>query len=77
MLQTTVLRNPTLLKDKNLLSINMAHKWINRFKRRFGYGTLSLYKADETEMRKNISDMHCRSEKYLAEELMREFGLLS
>ena len=27
------------------------------------------------EMREGISDMHCRSEKYLAEELMREFCL--
>jgi len=26
------------------------------------------------EMRDGISDMHCRSEKYLAEELMQEFG---
>jgi len=27
------------------------------------------------EMREGISDMHCRSEKYLAEELMMEYGL--
>ena len=27
------------------------------------------------EMREGISDMHCRSEKYLAEELMLEFGI--
>ena len=27
------------------------------------------------EMRDGISDMHCRSEKYLAEELMLEFGM--
>jgi len=27
------------------------------------------------EMREGISDMHCRSEKYLAEDLMQEFGL--
>ena len=26
------------------------------------------------EMRDGISDMHCRSEKYLAEELMQEFS---
>ena len=29
------------------------------------------------EMREGISDMHCRSEKYLAEELIQEFGLPS
>ena len=34
---------------------SQAEKWTNRFKRRFGYGTLSLYKADEAEMRENIS----------------------
>ena len=28
-----------------------------------------------TEMREGISDMHCRSEKYLAEELLQEFGM--
>ena len=27
------------------------------------------------EMRDGISDMHCRSDKYLAEDLMREFGI--
>jgi hypothetical protein len=27
------------------------------------------------EMREGISDMHCRSEPYLAEELMQEFNL--
>jgi len=27
------------------------------------------------EMREGISDMHCRSDKYLAEELMMEYGL--
>ena len=27
------------------------------------------------EMREGISDMHCRSEKYLAEELMMEYKL--
>ncbi|MCL2266223.1 MAG: DUF3791 domain-containing protein [Treponema sp.] len=27
------------------------------------------------EMREGISDMHCRSDKYLAEELMQEFEL--
>ena len=27
------------------------------------------------EMREGISDMHCRSEKYLAEDLMREFNI--
>ena len=27
------------------------------------------------EMRDGVSDMHCRSEKYLAEDLMQEFGM--
>lgn len=27
------------------------------------------------EMRDGISDMHCRSEKYLAEDLIQEFGM--
>ena len=27
------------------------------------------------EMREGVSDMHCRSDKYLAEELMMEFGM--
>ena len=27
------------------------------------------------EMRDGVSDMHCRSEKYLAEDLMQEFNL--
>ena len=27
------------------------------------------------EMREGISDMHCRSDKYLAEELMKEFNM--
>ena len=29
------------------------------------------------EMRDGISDMHCRSDKYLAEDLLREFGMRS
>ena len=29
------------------------------------------------EMRDGISDMHCRSEGYLAEDLMREYGIVS
>jgi len=28
------------------------------------------------EMREGVSDMHCRSEGYLAEELMREYGMM-
>ena len=28
------------------------------------------------EMRDGISDMHCRAEKYLAEDLLREFGII-
>ena len=27
------------------------------------------------EMREGLSDMHCRSDKYLAEDLMQEFGI--
>ena len=29
------------------------------------------------EMRDGISDMHCRSDNYLAEDLKQEFGLIS
>ena len=29
------------------------------------------------EMRDGVSDMHCRSEKYLAEDMLREFGIIS
>ena len=29
------------------------------------------------KMRDGISDMHCRSDKYLAEDLLREFGMRS
>ena len=32
-----------------------AEKWTSRFKRRFAYGTLSMYEVDETELRKNVS----------------------
>jgi len=32
-----------------------AEKWTNRFKRRFGYGALSLYEVDETTMRKEVN----------------------
>ena len=32
-----------------------AEKWTNRFKRRFGYGTLSLYEVDDEDLRKNVS----------------------
>ena len=34
---------------------SQAEKWTNRFKRRFGYGTLSLYEADDSALRKNVS----------------------
>jgi hypothetical protein len=32
-----------------------VEKWAGRFKRRFGYGTISLYEVDETILRKNVS----------------------
>ncbi|MCL2243460.1 MAG: DUF3990 domain-containing protein [Treponema sp.] len=32
-----------------------AVKWTNRHKRRFGYGTLSIYEVDDTVLRKNAS----------------------
>ena len=32
-----------------------AQRWTERFKRRFGYGTISIYEADEKELRKNTS----------------------
>ncbi|MCL2243461.1 MAG: DUF3791 domain-containing protein [Treponema sp.] len=36
-----------------------------------------FYKSDiYIEMRDGISDMHCRSDKYLAEDLMREFNIV-
>ena len=35
-----------------------------------------FYKSEiYQEMRDGISDMHCRSEKYLAEDLMQEFNM--
>ena len=34
---------------------SQAEKWTGRFKRRYGYGTLSIYEVDETELRKNVS----------------------
>ena len=34
---------------------SQAQRWIGRFKRRFGYGTLSMYESDEPELRKNTS----------------------
>jgi len=34
---------------------SQAEKWTNRFKSRFGYGTLSVYEVDENELRKNVS----------------------
>ena len=32
-----------------------AERWTRRFKRRFGYGTISIYKTDEPDLRKNVS----------------------
>ena len=32
-----------------------AERWTGRFKRRFGYGTISLYEIDEPLLRKNAS----------------------
>ena len=34
---------------------SQAELWTNRFKGRFGYGTLSIYEVDEPALRKNIS----------------------
>ena len=34
---------------------SQAISWTNRFKRRFGYGTLSIYEVDENTLQKNIS----------------------
>jgi hypothetical protein len=34
---------------------SQAEKWTERFKRRFGYGTLSIYEIDEFDLRKNVS----------------------
>src|SRR5215469_10242190 len=34
---------------------SQAERWTNRFKRRFGHGTLSMYEVDETNLRKNVS----------------------
>jgi hypothetical protein len=34
---------------------SQAKKWTERFKRRFGYGTLSVYEVDEVDLRKNVS----------------------
>ena len=46
---------------------SQAEKWTNRFKRRFGYGALSVYEIDEAKMRKNISvlDFETYSPKWL------------
>ena len=34
---------------------SQAINWTGRFKRRFGYGTLSIYDVDELELKKNVS----------------------
>jgi hypothetical protein len=34
---------------------SQAEKWTSRFKRRFSYGTISMYEADEKDLRKNVS----------------------
>jgi len=34
---------------------SQVEKWASRFKRKFGYGTLSLYEVDEITLRKNVS----------------------
>ena len=34
---------------------SQAEKWTSRFKRRFGYGALSLYEADDIALRENVS----------------------
>ena len=48
-----------------------------------GFGNIPLRKALDLfyksqiyiEMRDGISDMHCRSDKYLADELIKEFNI--
>ena len=64
--------------DKTLLQISYAYV-IEAFTE---MGKISLrdaldlfYKSQlYQEMREGISDMHCRSDKYLAEELIQEFN---
>ena len=34
---------------------SQAERWTGRFKRRFGYGTLSIYEVDEPLLRENVS----------------------
>jgi len=34
---------------------SQAEKWTNRFKRRFGYGIISVYETDESILRKELS----------------------
>ena len=36
---------------------SQAEKWTHRFKRRFGYGTISLYEVDEDCLQKNVSTL--------------------
>jgi len=40
---------------------SQAERWTERFKRRYGYGTISIYEADETELRKNVSVLEFES----------------
>ena len=34
---------------------SQVEKWTNRFKRRFGYGIISIYEVNDLELRKNVS----------------------
>ena len=34
---------------------SQAEKWTDKFKRRFGYGTLSIYETDEAKLFKNVT----------------------
>jgi hypothetical protein len=64
--------------DNNILQI----KYLSVIKTLAEMGSISLrlaldifYKSQiYTEMSQGVSDMHCRSDKYLAEDLLQEYG---
>ena len=67
--------------DKNLLQLTYSSV-IKTFAETAGITlreALGLFYKSEVyaEMREGLSDMHCRSEKYLAEDLMQEFGIIN
>ena len=58
---------------------SQAVSWTGRFKRRFGYGTLSIYDIDEFDLRKNVSLLEFESYsqqwlEYIAKCRQGEFG---